>query len=38
MADYLVGSDVGAGGTKSVVIDTEGKVPGSLICHLWLCV
>ena len=29
MADYLVGSDVGTGGTKSVVIDTEGKVLGS---------
>jgi sugar (pentulose or hexulose) kinase len=29
MADYLVGSDVGTGGTKSVVIDKEGNVLGS---------
>jgi len=29
MADYRVGSDVGAVGTKLVVIDTEGKVLGS---------
>ena len=29
MADYLVGSDVGTGGTKSVVIDKEGKVLGA---------
>lgn len=28
MPDYLVGSDVGTGGTKSVVIDTEGNVLG----------
>jgi len=29
MAEYLVGSDVGTGGTKSVVIDKEGNVLGS---------
>ncbi len=29
MPDYLVGSDVGTGGTKSVVMDTEGNVLGS---------
>ncbi|MFC2160008.1 FGGY family carbohydrate kinase, partial [Actinomycetota bacterium] len=28
MPEYLVGSDVGTGGTKSVVIDTSGKVLG----------
>ena len=28
MPDYLVGSDVGTGGTKSVVIDTEGNILG----------
>ena len=28
MPDYLVGSDVGTGGTKSVVIDTEGNTLG----------
>lgn len=28
MPDYLVGSDVGTGGTKSVVIDIEGNVLG----------
>jgi len=29
MADYLVGSDVGTGGTKSVLMDVEGNVLGS---------
>ncbi len=29
MADYLVGSDVGTGGTKSVIIDTDGNIRGS---------
>ena len=28
MPQYLVGSDVGTGGTKSVVMDTDGKVLG----------
>ncbi|MFO7929612.1 MAG: FGGY family carbohydrate kinase, partial [Candidatus Humimicrobiaceae bacterium] len=28
MPDYLVGSDVGTGGTKSVVIDTDGNTLG----------
>jgi len=28
MPDYLVGSDVGTGGTKSVAIDTEGNTLG----------
>ena len=29
MADYLVGTDIGTGGTKSVLIDGEGNVLGS---------
>ncbi|MQY59465.1 MAG: carbohydrate kinase, partial [Clostridia bacterium] len=29
MTDYLVGTDIGTGGTKSVLIDTEGNVLGS---------
>lgn len=29
MANYLIGTDVGTGGTKSVLIDEEGKVLGS---------
>jgi len=29
MTDYLVGSDVGTGGTKSVIIDTDGNIRGS---------
>ena len=31
MPDYLVGSDVGTGGTKSVVIDTEGNTLGETL-------